>query len=447
MTQQDSAFGGMSAVGHRSRFLAAMDAIVFAGLVVLLMFAPLAFGAVEPWAVALLEVTAALLFALWIFGQWQGRSLTLPALTMVWPLLAFMTLILFQLGLSLTAYWYATYSGLILVVVYFFIFILAAHSFRSERRLSQVAIAFSTYGFLVAVFGVIQSVTSNGKIYWLRTLEEASIPFGPYVNHNHYAGLMEMLAPIPLAAAFTPAFPRPQRVMAGFAAIVMGGSIFVSLSRGGMIAFLAEAIFLWLALHGVRGARRSILTLAALLAITASFLIWFNGNQVISRITSTPAEWKSDRTEGRWATVKDGWAMFKRKPVTGFGLDVFPVVYPRFRSYYTNDFVNQAHNDQVQLLVETGLLGYGIMVWFMVQLYRGGMRKIRIGTQTVTRLMTAAALAGCTGMLVHAFSDFNFHIPANAAMFWAFSAMAGAAPGYESRGSSLPGEVPHHERV
>ena len=431
-------------MAHESRHFAAMDTTIFTGLVVLLMSGPLAFGAVEPWSVALLEVTSALLFGLWIFRQWRGRKLILPAIRLVWPQLAFVALILFQLGFSTTAYWYATYSGLVLVIVYFFISILASHSFRTERRLSQAAIVFSTYGFLVAVFGIIQSVTSNGKIYWLRTLEEASVPFGPYVNHNHYAGLMEMLAPIPMAVAFTPAFPRPQRVMAGFAAIVMGGSIFVSLSRGGMIAFLVEVIFLWLALHGVRGGRRSMLSLAALLAITASFLIWFNGSQVLTRITSTPAEWKSDRTGGRWATVKDGWAMFKRKPVTGFGLDVFPIVYPQFRSYYTNDFVNQAHNDHVQLLVETGIVGYGMMLWFVAQLYRSGFGKIRDGTLTWARVMTAAALAGCTGMLVHAFSDFNFHIPANAAMFWAFSAMASAAPGDESRIVTFHEEATRH---
>ena len=29
--------------------------------------------------------------------------------------------------------------------------------------------------------------------------------YGPYVNHNHYAGLMEMLVPIPLVLSLTEA--------------------------------------------------------------------------------------------------------------------------------------------------------------------------------------------------------------------------------------------------
>ncbi len=410
------------------RQFAAMDSILFAGLLALLMFGPLAFGGVEPWAIALLEGASALLFALWTFRQWRQGGLKLPAAPMAIPFLVFLALIAIQLMFSLTAYRYATYAALALAVAYFFIFVVSAHSFRTERHLAQVALALGAYGFLVAVFGVIQSVTYNGKIYWMRTLDAGSVPFGPYVNHNHYAGLMEMLAPIPLAVLFTAEFPRPQRVIAGFAAVVMGGSIFVSLSRGGMLAFLVEVIFLWVALHGVRSGRRSLLTLGAMVAITASFLVWFNGSQFVDRITDTPAEWNNERAHGRWATTKDAWRMFLAKPLTGFGLDSFPVVYPRYRSYYTNDFVNQAHNDHVQLLVETGIAGYGIMFWFVLQLYRRGIRKLRDTPPIATRVMTAAAMAGCTGLLIHSFSDFNFHIPANAAMFWAFSALAGAAP-------------------
>ena len=48
-----------------------------------------------------------------------------------------------------------------------------------------------------------------------------------------------------------------------------------------------------------------------------------------------------------------------QKPVLGWGLGTFPVVYPEFRSFYTNFFVNEAHNDYLQLLAEMGLLGFG----------------------------------------------------------------------------------------
>ena len=58
--------------------------------------------------------------------------------------------------------------------------------------------------------------------------------------------------------------------------------------------------------------------------------------------------------------------MFSHRPVLGWGLGTFPTVYPSYRSFYTNLFVNEAHNDYAQLLVETGLLGFGLMLWFLI---------------------------------------------------------------------------------
>ncbi len=62
--------------------------------------------------------------------------------------------------------------------------------------------------------------------------------------------------------------------------------------------------------------------------------------------------------------------MFSHRPVWGWGLGTFPTVYPGYRSFYTNLFINEAHNDYAQLLVETGLLGFGLTLWFLVSLYR-----------------------------------------------------------------------------
>ena len=75
----------------------------------------------------------------------------------------------------------------------------------------------------------------------------------------------------------------------------------------------------------------------------------------------------------RWNITKDCLRMFSHRPVWGWGLGTFPIVYPAFRTFYTNLFVNEAHNDYAQLLVETGLLGFVLMLWFLVFLYRYGL--------------------------------------------------------------------------
>jgi putative inorganic carbon (hco3(-)) transporter len=108
----------------------------------------------------------------------------------------------------------------------------------------------------------------------------------------------------------------------------------------------------------------------------------------------------------------------------GWGLGTFPTVYPSYRSFYTNLFVNEAHNDYAQLLVETGLVGFGLMLWFLVRLYRSVSPTSRRWEFKWDGAVSLAALLGCTGLLLHSLVDFNLQIPANAALFYVLCGLA-----------------------
>jgi O-antigen ligase len=87
-------------------------------------------------------------------------------------------------------------------------------------------------------------------------------------------------------------------------------------------------------------------------------------------------------------------------------------------------FINEAHNDYAQLLVETGLLGFLLMLWFLSCLYRRGLPTSRRWEFKWDGALSLAALLGCTGILFHSFVDFNLQIPANAAFFYVLAALA-----------------------
>jgi O-antigen ligase len=116
--------------------------------------------------------------------------------------------------------------------------------------------------------------------------------------------------------------------------------------------------------------------------------------------------------------------MFSRRPFLGWGLGSFAFVYPQFRSFYTDYLVNEAHNDFLQVLVETGLAGAVAMLWFIVALYRNSLRRIRGSRFDLYNAVRLGAITGCTGLLVHSFVDFNLHIPANAAIFYVLCVVA-----------------------
>jgi O-antigen ligase len=122
--------------------------------------------------------------------------------------------------------------------------------------------------------------------------------------------------------------------------------------------------------------------------------------------------------------TKDCLKMFAHRPLWGWGLGTFPAIYPSYRSFYTNLFVNEAHNDYAQLLVETGLLGFGLMLWFLVRLYQYGLPTSRRWELRWDGAVSLAALLGCTGILFHSLVDFNLQIPANAALFYVLCGLA-----------------------
>ena len=148
---------------------------------------------------------------------------------------------------------------------------------------------------------------------------------------------------------------------------------------------------------------------------------------MVTRLEAMP-ETGMEAMEGvRLNVLRDGLKMAADHPLAGWGLGTFPVVYPQYRSFYTSKFVNQAHNDYVQVLVETGVVGFALVVWGMVVFFREAFRKMD-RAPALLRSPALAATVACTGLLVHSFLDFNLHIPANAALFAVLCALVTTRP-------------------
>jgi O-antigen ligase len=409
--------------------------LLLAGAGVVLLAAPLAFGAVEPWSIFALEACAMLLLVAWGCRQWSRQQLEISNHVLYRPMAAFFAVALVQWLIGATAYRLATYQHLLLYAAYGALVFVATQSLRRGSQFVWMAKAVTAYGALLAFFAVLQGIAPNGKLYWLWPSAQGGAIYGPYVNHNHYAGLMELLMPFPLVLGASRFTEGNRRLAVTAIAALMAGSIFLSGSRGGMLAFLAQIVVLTvLVLRSQRVNWRQPLMLGGILILIVGFLVWLGGNELTRRLVSIHAETQTEVAGGVRVTIdQDCLRMLSRKPLLGWGLGTFPVAYPQFRSFYSSFFVNQAHNDYLQLLVETGLVGFAISLWFLVLVFRQAVGKLKDWTETSTGTLTAAALLGCVGILVHSFLDFNLQIPANAALFFVLCAIAAAPPLMESK--------------
>jgi O-antigen ligase len=423
------------------------DRLLLLGLGIVLGFAALAFGTTEPWSELILECAAAGLFLLWAARQVVQGAIEVRPSPLYLPALAFALLVAVQLVTGISVYRYATLQEAIRYLAYGLLMFVAIQCFRNRQQIQGFLTGMTIFGTLLAVFGIIQDFTSNGKIYWIRRPQFTAWGFGSYVNHSHWAGLMELLTPLPLALMMRRRNSGAQKVLLGFCALMMGSTIFLSGSRGGMISFAAQVV-LGAALLLLRGRSSERLRDIAILAVIGVvFLAWAGGSRVSNRIESAYSENGATMRNTldarfRLALFRDTLSMAKARPIAGWGLDCFTRVFPGFQSFYSNLFVNAAHNDYLQLLAETGVIGFAIMLWFVIAMFRSGLRR-RVPPGVVSSAKMAATLA-CTGILVHSFMDFNLHVGANAALFYVMAALASAE---EVEGAGQPLAAHHNGPV
>lgn len=380
------------------------------GLMAILMWSPLAFGTTEPWSQFIQRAVAFALFAIWMFWQSQQRAIEFSKNPIYTPALTFGLLVVLQFALGATAYRYATLSELLNLGCYAILILIAGEVLNRRHNLRSLFTALAVFGFALAFLSILLGLTGTTKIYGVRTTTSLSASiFGPYANHNHYAGLMELLVPLSAAAAILQRGSK--RTILLFGSVVMAVSIVFSRSRGGMIALAAGLLFVCIVLFRLQRHRRGLLGILTASAVVGALVLMLGTDKILERLLETQDQY-------RFSIYLDTIRMALHRPLFGFGLGTFPQVYPQFQSFWTNLFVNHAHNDYLELLAETGIAGFGLMAWMMISVFRAGFSKLRRGENDEARLLTLAAMTGIVSMLVHSLFDFNLHIPANAALFF-----------------------------
>ncbi len=392
------------------------------GICCLLAFGVLCFGATEEWSQAVLEVSAAVLLVVWTIKQYRlkAEQLTIPQELL--PLCAFALVVVVQLVFHLTASRYYTRVELQLLVTYLIVVFLMSQLFTRRGHWRAFVWFLMTLGFFVSIFGILQHLTFNGKLYWFRVMRFGGLPFGPYVNRNHFAGFAEMIIPIALVPLVLGKVRRERIFLVALFAVVPIVALVLSASRGGIVSFGVQMVILFLLLMIRRVQSRyvifgGVLVLGAMMAV-----YWIGVQQVLVRFANIQNLEVS--TGKRKAMRLDTIRIFRDHPIIGTGLGTLEMVYPPYDSVYDGKIVNHAHNDYLEGLAETGIIGGLCCLWFLgVVLVNSLKGMVALGSSFGSAL-NLSGLVACSGILVHSLVDFNLHIPANALLFFVSAHMA-----------------------
>lgn len=244
-----------------------------------------------------------------------------------------------------------------------------AATLRASRRAVDLALALVVaFGLVSMLLGLYEVMTGN----YPYEITNRGQPSGFFSNSNHYATLMAVGLPI-CAALFArvrvrvgnPNIRVGAQVMLVSAALALLFGLIVSGSRAGYILGVvgigASVPLVMLGREGTlaKGLVRLALLGALLLgvALIGAILLDFMG-----------AAGSGSRLIERSTMLKTGWPAVGTYFPFGSGLGSFTTVYPQFEDAdrVTTVFVNHAHNDFAELLIETGLAGVLIALLFFL---------------------------------------------------------------------------------
>ena len=140
---------------------------------------------------------------------------------------------------------------------------------------------------------------------------------------------------------------------------------------------------------------------------------------------------------------KDTWRIFLDHPFVGTGLGTLQIVYPPYETLYDGKIVNHTHNDYLEALAETGILGGLCCAWFLGVLFSESLKRLRQLNYSFAGTLQFSGLVASTAFLMHSCVDFNLHIPANALLFFLMAHLATAEIPQSSPSASSSRRRPH----
>ncbi len=385
------------------------------GIGFLVAFAVLSHGAVEVWSQSVLDIGAGVLLLWWGLFALRERRVEIHLNPLFLPLMGLGGIVLIQWLSGLSVYPYLTKVEFLKLAAYIVLVFLAVQSFRNSKQMRPLIWFLVIFGFAVALFGIVQFLTFNDKLYWLRPLRYGGSPFGPYVNRNHFAGLMELIIPLGLAILFYRAVRRDKLPLVGLFTIVPIGALFLSASRAGILSFCFQLGLLAYLVWARHSGRKQLPLATGVILLAGAFVVWLGVGPTWDRFTRL---WGQDLSqERRVMMLEDSWRIFLDHPGAGTGAGTLVTVYPQYASFDDARLVDHAHNDYLELLAETGIVGGLCALGFVVLLFRRALTNLQSDQSAFILAARTGALVACSGLLLHSLVDFNLHIPANALLF------------------------------
>jgi len=430
-----------------------IDLFLLGLVVILLLWAPLAFGGVTPWAEMSLQVLSFLALALAFLAVddlSRLRPVALPAAALAaiallglvqslpWPaplaaLLSPRHAELYRQAAALLAPEPAGFTRLTVAVAASRTAALtwaaaaaclvagaAAGQHRRTRRVLGAALFLAA--FFQIFFGARAALAGEKTLWGIEVPITAARLRGTFFNPNHLAVYLELVLPVAFAWAFwTVRRARgdsslERRVLTVAPPVLVWIVLFAGLaltaSRGGLLAAIAAAALqgTLLAIHYRRWDLAPLGAAAAVVGVAVAAAIGIE--EGLSRLVrSLPSDVSWQVRRHAWAATVELWRRF---PLTGTGLGTFRDAFPLVQPAGLPGTWWHAHSGPLEILATTGLLGAALLAAGLAPLVLRLLTVLARGRRSEDRAAGLAALGVLASVAIHEAFDFGLTLPANA---------------------------------
>ncbi|NUQ62515.1 MAG: O-antigen ligase family protein [Pirellulales bacterium] len=375
---------------------------------------------------------------------------------------------------SISLYPASTRYDLAMLVLATGTFLAGVCLFRTAAARMWLCAVLAVNGAALALFGIIQMRTWEGKLYGRIPLGDGGAPFGPFVCRNNAAGFLclglagavglVVFAFLKAASAtadrkasppqheqtrITAIFRRAVRALgllgAMLAALALAGCIVAGivcgLSRGGWVAMAGAAVGSGLAVCVARRRLAWILPFAAIPVLGIGAVLWAGPDEKVHSRLMTLADWEalSHNRIPHWRetvrAVADFWP-------AGSGLGTYRYVYKSYETKPADVFFHHAENQCLEALVDGGVPGLGLLLATAVLVAAAAARLLRQPSATTFAFGVAGTFA-FLAQAIHSFLDFGLYLPANMLVFaLVCGAICGGSPVPPAAPPGAPGYLP-----
>jgi len=399
--------GPQSPVGH------VCQTAVVALCALILVFAPLTFGAVRLWALGPILIVIGLAGVLWIVRILSTQEMPVVFSTLGPPIIALAAYVVIRYGLSEIEP--IARGAMMQALGAALLFFLILNNLRHRWHVTLFVWALVGTGTLVAVYALWQ-VVLGGTWAWAfpqydQYLGSAS---GTFMSPYHCAAYLQMVFPITAANFLFSRRSFEQKVVMVIACLLMVAALLLTAAPNGWLGWLASVIVLLVYIIK-RGGKKSgwlmigvgmlgLLLIAALIGLLA-------GSDAGRGFTSA-------ETQSRAILWRSAWEIARGNVLLGAGPGMFRWLYPAQRTL--SGVLDSAQNEYLNVFTEYGVIGFLLVLWVLAAFVVGAtqilsMRASRYSASTSSNryAFTVGGLAAVASLAVGSVFDSSLHVPAN----------------------------------